>query len=218
MRRQHVNQNGMTLLEMLVVVTIIAILSVISLPNIFSIIQMNRLRTSAGEMLLKTRFVRDLAIKSRRQVKLVIDPGVAGNPKQTVRIVRSDYTEYNLLENIAEAVRKNEIPAVGTPSRYVLYEEKGGTLCVAQWAEYLVTTTDGKCEYYFAGIPPNNGIDPDAGKTPRKPPMVTDCPANTIVFNPSGTLEATCNITIKNIKFDRQFTLTLYKGGQTRLF
>lgn len=217
MRRQYVKQHGMTLLELLVVVTIIAILSVISLPNIFSIIQMNRLRTSAGEMLLKARFVRDLAIKSRRQVNLVIDPGVAGNPKQTVRIERPAYTEYNLLQNIAEAVRKNEIPAVGTPSRYVLYEEKGGTLCVAQWAEYLVLTTDGKCEYYFAGIPPNNGIVPPSGEAPL---VMTDCPANnTIVFNPSGTLDATCNITIRNIKLDnRKFTLTLYKGGQTRLF
>ena len=184
-------------MELLVVIGIIGILVLISLPNISKIIMMNRFRSSANDMLIRSRFVRDLALKTRRQLNLVITPA-----NQSGSIQKPAYTEYDLLQNIAEAIRKSET----ITDKYILYEEKGGKVCLAHWNEYAVPPGN-TCEYYLAGIKPNNAVDD----------FSTTCPLNRVSFNPSGTFEDTCAITVKNNTLKRQYTLTLYKGGQTML-
>jgi prepilin-type N-terminal cleavage/methylation domain-containing protein len=186
---------GVTLLELLVVVTIIAILAVISLPNIYKIIMMHRIRTSANDILTKARFIRSLAIKSRRQLLLSFD-GV----EQSFSLMKIGHTEYDLLEDIADAVSKGQ----SLDDKYILYEEKGGQVCNTTWNNALVPGST--CEYYLGGSQIKNGIDADIEFEP------SNC--NQIKFYPSGTLQSTCTITIKNTRLNRQHKILLYKGGQ----
>jgi hypothetical protein len=195
MKRTLATTKGVTLLELLVVVTIIMILAVISLPNIFKIIMMHRIRTSTNDVLIKARFIRSLAIKSRRQ--LVWDLNLQ---EQSFTIIKTAHTEYDLLQDIADAVSKGQT----LDDEYILYEERGGQVCNTTWNNALVP--DSICEYYFGGSKSKNGIDADIVVDP------TSC--EEIKFYPSGTLQSTCKITIKNKMLDRQYTILLYKGGQ----
>ena len=196
MKRTLATTKGVTLLELLVVVTIIMILAVISLPNIFKIIMMHRIRTSTNDVLIKARFIRSLAIKSRRQ--LVWDLNLQ---EQSFTIIKTGHTEYDLLEDIADAVSKGQ----ALDDEYILYEERGGQVCNTTWNNALVP--DSTCEYYFGGSKSKNGIDADIVIEP------SSC-GNELKFYPSGTLQSTCEITIKNEMLDRQYTILLYKGGQ----
>ena len=195
MRRYRQNNKGVTLLELLVVITIIAILAVISLPNIYKIIMMHRIRTSANDILTKARFTRSLAIKSRRQLLWTINAA-----EQSLSLMKLGHTEYDLLEDIADAVSKGET----LDDEYILYEEKGGQVCNTTWNNALVP--DSTCEYYLGGSPSKNGIDVDIEFEP------SNC--NQIKFYPSGTLQSTCTIIIKNTSLNRQHRILLYKGGQ----
>ena len=195
MKRTLATTKGVTLLELLVVVTIIMILAVISLPNIFKIIMMHRIRTSTNDVLIKARFIRSLAIKSRRQ--LVWDLNLQ---EQSFTIIKTGHTEYDLLEDIADAVSKGQ----ALDDEYILYEERGGQVCNTTWNNALISGST--CEYYFGGSQSKNGIDADIVVEP------TSC--DEIKFYPSGTLQSTCKIMIKNKMLDRQYTILLYKGGQ----
>lgn len=194
-RKYRQNNTGVTLLELLVVITIIMILAVISLPNIYKIIMMHRIRTSANDVLLKARFVRSLAIKSRRQLVLNINAA-----EQSFNIMKTGHTEYDLLQDLADAVSKGK----ALDDEYILYVERGGQVCNTTWNNALVP--DSTCEYYFGGSQTKNGIDADLVLDPGS--------CSTIRFYPAGTLQSTCKITIKNVMLDRQYTILLYKGGQ----
>lgn len=191
--RQHTK--GVTLIELLVVVAIIMILAVISLPNIFKIIMMHRIRTSANDVFIKARFIRSLAIKTRRQ--LVWDLNL---PEQSFTIIKPEHTEYDLLQDIADAVSKGQT----LDDKYILYEERGGQVCNTTWNNALVPGST--CEYYFGESQSKNGIDADI--------VVDPASCAEIKFYPAGTLQSTCKITIKNEMLDRQYTILLYKGGQ----
>ena len=200
--RYRQNTKGVTLLELLVVVAIIMILSVISLPNIFKIIMMHRIRTSANDVLIKARFIRSLAIKTRRELVWNINKS-----EQSFTIIKTGHTEYDLLQDLADAVSKGKTldPADTAADEYILYVEKGGQVCDTTWNNALVP--DSTCEYYFGGSQSKNGLDADIVIEP------SSC-GNQLKFYPSGTLQSTCNIIIKNEMLDRQYTILLYKGGQ----
>lgn len=182
-------------MELLVVITIISILALLSIPNIYKIIMMHRIRTSANDVLLKARFVRSLAIKSRRQLVMNIDA-----VEQSFNIMKIGHTEYDLLQDIADAVSKG----LSLDDEYILYVERGGQVCNTTWNNALVP--DSTCEYYLGGSQTKNGIDDDLVFGPAS--------CSQIRFYPAGTLQSTCKITIKNEMLDRQYTILLYKGGQ----
>ena len=194
--RYRQNTKGVTLIELLVVVAIIMILAVISLPNIFKIIMMHRVRTSANDVFIKARFIRSLAIKTRRQLVWNLNKN-----EQSFTIIKTGHTEYDLLQDIADAVSKNKT----LDDEYILYEERGGQVCNTTWNNALVPGST--CEYYLVGSKSKNGIDADIEVDPAS------C-GNELRFYPSGTLQSTCEITIKNEILDRQYTILLYKGGQ----
>jgi prepilin-type N-terminal cleavage/methylation domain-containing protein len=202
MKRTLAPTKGVTLIELLIVVAIIMILAVISLPNIFKIIMMHRVRTSANDVFIKARFIRSLAIQSRRELVWAIDKG-----EQSFTIISLGHTEYDLLQDIADAVSKGKTldPADSAADEYILYAEKGGQMCNTKWNNALVP--DSTCEYYFGGSRNKNGIDADIVIEP------SSC-GSEVKFYPSGTLQSTCQITIKNEMLDRQYTILLYKGGQ----
>jgi hypothetical protein len=110
------------------------------------------------------------------------------------------HTEYDLLEDIADAVSKGET----LDDEYILYEEKGGQVRNSTWNNALVPGSTS--EYYLGGSQSKNGIDADIEFEP------SNC--NQVKFYPSGTLQSTCTITIKNTMLDRQYRILLYKGGQ----
>jgi prepilin-type N-terminal cleavage/methylation domain-containing protein len=190
---------GITLMEMLVVIAIIGILVLIGLPNYTRIIMMSRLRNSSNDLLMKMRHARSLAIKTRRQLNITLN---SGNQSFSLRI--PGHTEYNLLEDLAKAVTDNAL----TDSKYILYIEKSGSMCVDSWNESRVSDEDCDLGYYVGGNPDKNGIDSD---------LTTTC-TGPIVFNPSGTFDETCEITIQNkLMIDRSYTIKFYRGGQVRI-
>jgi hypothetical protein len=105
------------------------------------------------------------------------------------------------LEDIADAVSKNKT----LDDEYILYQEKGGQVCNTTWNNALVPGST--CEYYMGGSKSKNGIDADIVIEPAS------C-GTELRFYPSGTLQSTCEITIKNEMLGRQYTILLYKGGQ----
>lgn len=181
MRRYRQNIKGITLLEMLVVVTIIGILVLISLPNIPPIIAGHRVRSSANDLLTKVRTIRSVAISKRRQLDMTID-----TTEHLLKVEKPKHTEYDLLKDIALAISTSS-EAYPNLSSFILYEEDAETL-----------------EEVHVGDKRRNGIDL----------METDCPSNKVSFNPSGTIQSTCTITITNKKSSGKYQLTLYKGGQ----
>lgn len=189
------NNKGVTLLELLVVITIIGILVLISLPNIFKIITMHRIRTSANDVLIKARFVRELAIKTRRRLNMQFT-----DDTESFYIQKMGHTEYDLLKDIATAISKAQ--PINT-DEYILYVEKGGFICPSTWANALLP--DATCEYYVGGSLMKNGVDT----------LTSDC--DPIIFNASGTIDSTCTITITNTMLNRQYDIMLYKGGQMKI-
>lgn len=188
---------GLTLLELLVVVAIIGILSLISLPNIYQIIQMNRIRTSANDLLIKVRYARSLAIKTQRELTMTVNL-----PQESLSIFKPGHTEYNLLADIAGRILSNQ----ALDDRHLLYVEKSGKICVSTWNNARVSSES--CEYYIGDSRKNNGVDE----------VTSTCPNNQIVFEASGVLrDATCSFQIKNQRLDRSFTVVVYKGGQVVL-
>ena len=194
-RRYRQNIKGFTIVELLAVIAIIGILAVISLPNIYKIIMMYRIRSSANDVLSKARFIRALAIELRRQVVWKIN-----KTEQSFTIQRLGHTEYDLLKDIADVVSKGQSL---NDDEYILYEEKGGEVCNTTWNTSLVP--DSICKYYFGGGKDKNGIDSDIVLDPT-----TTC--DEIKFYPSGTLQSTCTITIKNVVLDRQYQILLYNS------
>lgn len=185
---------GVTLLELLVVVAIIGILVLISLPNVYEIIQMTRIRTATNDLLIKIRAVRTLAIKSRRELRLYID-----KDSQSLYVKKPGHTEYDLLKDIATAVAKGE-----SLDDYVLYVEKSGDICLSSWDESRFE--DESCQYYIGRNKDVNGVDNIT--------FDDDAACSVIVINPSGTFRSTCTITLENTRLQRTHKVAIYKGGQ----
>jgi len=86
-------------MELLVVIGIIGILVLVSLPNIYKIIMMHRIRSSATELLTRARSVRRLALTKRRELQMIVD-----TEEHTFRVEKPGHTEYDLLKDIAGAI------------------------------------------------------------------------------------------------------------------
>lgn len=202
MKQTRHTQQGMTLLELLVVVGIIGVLVVTSIPNIPPIIANHRISTSGNDLLIKIRSVRRLAMNMRRKLIMEFDVD-----DRSFQVIRPEHVEYDLLKDIAGAVEQGV--DFTSDNQYVLYKEEGGdtVLCMAEWAELQIQDTTSTTCRYAVGRKKGSGIDE----------MSTDCPIQRITFNPSGVIESTCSVSIKNNLVDRQFTLKVYKGGQVLL-
>jgi prepilin-type N-terminal cleavage/methylation domain-containing protein len=87
------NNRGVSLLEMLVVITVIGILAGISLPNMMTAIRNNRVRSVCLELLAQLRETRSQAISLGRRVKFTLD---ADTKTYDVEIQR--YTLYDPLD------------------------------------------------------------------------------------------------------------------------
>jgi prepilin-type N-terminal cleavage/methylation domain-containing protein len=192
----HKNR-GVTLLEMLTVIAIIGIIVLIGLPNWTKVIMMHRIRTSANDLMIKIRYVRSTAIKTRRELVMSID-----GAEQSVSIQRSGHKEYDLLQDLADVVSKG----LTLGDQYVLYEEDSGTVCVSHWDDGRVAPD--RCAYYVGGRFNSNGIDTN---------ITTDC-SGPIVINPSGTFNQTCSFTLRNDMLGREYDIKLFKGGQVKIF
>lgn len=179
-------QQGVTLMELLVVVAIIGILSLVSLPNIPPIIAGHRIRSSSNNLLSKMRSIRSVSIAKRRQLDVVLD---IDNDQHiyVLKVEKPAHTEYDLLKDIAEAISTSSATYPNLSS-FILYEEDSQSL------EEIDLSADRR----------QHGIDK----------MATDCPNNKISFNPSGTLKDTCTIRLGNKRSNTQYHLRLYKGGQ----
>jgi prepilin-type N-terminal cleavage/methylation domain-containing protein len=203
MRRQaHRVTRGVTLIELLAVVTIIGILAMISLPNIYKIIQMNRIRSSCNDLLIKIRYARALAIKTHREMRITLNL-----TKESFTLFKPGHTEYDLLKDaeIASAVASD---TQTLNDRQKLFIEKSGRVCVTSWGGSQISS--GACEYYVGESARNNGIDT----------FTSTCPAGTnagevvLTFEASGVVSATCSITMQSTKVKNTYTLKMYKGGQ----
>lgn len=183
---------GFTLVELLVVVIIIGMMATISVPNITQIIRMNRIRRTANDLLIKARYARSLAVSTRRELSMNLDL-----INESFSLYKEGHTEYNLLEDIPGAIARGQT----LDDQYILFVEKGGSVCVSTWNSARVTTDS--CEYYFGESRFHNGVDQ----------VITDCPLP-LQFEPSGVLNATCSIRIRNDSLDREYELKLFKGGQ----
>lgn len=188
---------GVTLIEILVVVAIIGILATIATPNIQKLIIMNRLRSTSNDLLIKVRYIRSLAIQARRELDIVLDLN-----NQSFKVERPSHIEYDLMEDIAGAVAKGQ-----DIDELILYEEHSldPLICMTDWNVSQVETSP--CNYYFGRSKQNNAVDS----------FTSTCPNDKIIFNPSGTVQSTCEATIKNNRLNRSYTLTIYKGGQLQL-
>jgi prepilin-type N-terminal cleavage/methylation domain-containing protein len=181
-RHISLRQQGVTLMELLVVVAIISIIALTSLPNIPPILAGNRIRSTSNNLLSKMRSIRSVAIAKRRQLDVVLD-----TDNYVLKVQKPAHTEYDLLKDIAEAISTSSATYPNLSS-FILYEEDSQTL------EEVKLGTDTH----------RSGIDK----------METDCPSKKISFNPSGTIQDTCTIWLKNKRSTTQYELRLYKGGQ----
>lgn len=94
----------------------------ISIPNIYRIIVGHRFRTSGNDLLVKTRWVRSVAIAKRRRLDMIIHSG-----NQTLEVLKPAHTEYDLLKDIAKAI-STSASAFPNLSSFILYEEDSDTL------------------------------------------------------------------------------------------
>ncbi|PID58318.1 hypothetical protein CSB45_04425 [candidate division KSB3 bacterium] len=102
----------------------------------------------------------------------------------SLTVKKPKHTEYNLLKDIAGALLQTHL--ADPLKNFVLFEEAANTL-----GSFTIGDKD----------------------KPGYSSMTTNCPAKTISFSPSGTLSATCNISIIS-DTGASYTLELYKGGQ----
>lgn len=210
MRSAHIRTcRGFTMAEVLTVITIIGILVLISLPNILGIMQMNRFRTSANDLLVKVRYARSLAIKARKRITMIIDLN-----QESFRLIKPGHTEYDLMKDISGAVSAG----IALDDRYILYVEKSGAICVNSWNNSQVSS--GACAYYIGETQRNNAVDQVISAAPAVLPCAAGPQPNTVQleFEPSGILnQPTCTIRLTSTQLNRSHDLTVYRGGQITL-
>ncbi len=95
MKKYRQNGAGMTLMEILVVVTIIGIMAGIGIPNFMRAVKNNRVRARTLEFLAAVRKERSRAIALNRRVQMTIDAPDSGDPTYSVQ--RLAYTLYDPL-------------------------------------------------------------------------------------------------------------------------
>jgi len=211
-------QKGVTLLELLVVVAIISILALISLPNIPYIITSQRIRTSNNDIVAKFRGFRQLAISKGRKLKVDFDV-----TNQWMTVSKLAYTEYNVVDEIAEKDLVTTVADEGGISGFELFTEEEEILhVIPRWNKEGTPIPQVPINYALQDGQTNkyNGVDKMRVITGSSPPDDFDdtgaTDANKITLYPSGTFDDTYTIMIKNVKYDRLYTITLYKAGQIR--
>ncbi len=118
MRNVYKNTRGVTLMELLVVLGIIGVLVMIGIPNFYQIMVGHRLRSSANDLLTKTRWIRTIAIAKRRQLDMTIN-----ETARTLTVNKPAHTEYDMLKDIAAAMLAAADPDNPDLSSFVLFEE-----------------------------------------------------------------------------------------------
>lgn len=215
MKRLRQHTRGVTLLEMLVVVAIIGILSLISLPNIPYIIMSQRIRTSNNDIVAKLRSLRQLSISKGRKLRVEVNA-----EKQWFKVWKEQYTEYNPIDENDEekdltTVLSEDPTDLNTQlQKFELFSESEELLhVIPRWNNDGTPIYEVPINYALQDGMANgyNGIE-----TMTFVDAASKTAATELIMYPTGNFDRSYIITIRNNRYDREYTIRLYRSGQIR--